>query len=215
MRYTVLAIVLLATCQPGFADQTVISNYSATRDHFFWDKLYPTGGRTLYCDEQFRTHEPLNIEHVYAAAWMAEALGCSSRSACRTDPVHNVRFNHMEADMHNLFPAMAGLNGARSDRHFGTIEGEKGPLVACDFEVDKADDVVEPRPAIRGDIARAIFYMHREYNLPIPFGMTTILKEWNQEDPPSTEEIWRNDAIDRLQGTRNPYIDNPGLADSL
>lgn len=214
LRIIVLS-VLAGLSLTVFADQTLIPNYDAARDHFFWKKLYPTGGRTLYCNEQFRTHEPVNIEHVYAASWMARALGCSSRTACRRHPLHKVRFGHMEADMHNLFPAMAGLNSARSDRHFATIDGESGPLPTCDFEVDKAAGTVEPHAEIRGDIARAIFYMHREYNLPIPFEMTAMLKQWHKDDPPSTEEIWRNDTIERLQGTRNPFIDTQSLADGL
>lgn len=214
MRH-ILALLLSALAFSVLADQTAIPNYHATQSSIFWDKLYPTGGRTLYCDQEFKGHAALNIEHVYAAAWMAQALGCSSRTACRTDPAHKERFNHMEADLHNLYPAMGGINGARSNDPFGIIADGQRSLVICDFEVDKTADIAEPRPGARGNIARAIFYMHHEYGLPIPFGMTGMLKQWNHDDPPSTEEIWRNDAIARLEGVRNPFIDDPSLADGL
>lgn len=110
---------------------------------------------------------------------------------------------------------MGGINGARFNGKFRIIPQGQRSLVICDFDVDKADKVAEPRPGARGDIARAIFYMRRGYGLPIPFGMTDMLKQWNRDDPPSTEEIWRNDAIARLEGVRNPFIDDPSLAEQV
>ncbi len=57
--------------------------------------------------------------------------------------------------------------------------------------------------------------MHQEYSLPIQAGLLSVLKVWNQDDPPGTEEGRRNDAIEGLQGTRNPFIDQPGLGNTL
>jgi deoxyribonuclease-1 len=121
----------------------------------------------------------------------------------------------MEADLHNLFPAMAGLNRTRSNNTFGIISGEARFLFVCDFESDNANDVTEPRPEARGDIARTIFYMHHEYALPINATLLTPLQRWNNDDPPDTYEIWRNDTIQRLQGTHNPFIDAPSMGDAL
>jgi hypothetical protein len=42
--------------------------------------------------------------------------------------------------------------------------------------------------------------------------MPDILLQWNAQDPPSTFEINRNNAIASYQGNRNPFIDNPYLA---
>ena len=39
-----------------------------------------------------------------------------------------------------------------------------------------------------------------------------MLARWSIEDPPSAEERVRNNAIDSLQHTRNPFIDYPELA---
>ncbi|BAZ93758.1 endonuclease I [Thiohalobacter thiocyanaticus] len=199
----------------AYAEQTVIDSYRQAREIWFWDQLYPRGGETLYCGQAFRGHAPLNIEHVYAASWAAEAMGCSSRSACRNDPDEGETFNHFEADLHNLFPTLGGVNSARGNLPFGRVPGEELHLLACDFEVDRDINLVEPRTEVRGDIARAIFYVHDAYDLPIPFEMKEMLVEWHRNDPPSTHEIWRNDTIARLQGTRNPYIDSPELADEL
>ena len=110
---------------------------------------------------------------------------------------------------------MAGLNRTRSNNTFGLISGEERFLLMCDFESDSESDVTEPRPGARGDIARAVFYMHQEYDLPIDATLLPLLQQWNNDDPPSTYEVWRNDAINRLQGTWNAFIDNPALGDNL
>ncbi len=94
---------------------------------------------------------------------MVAHLGCTSRGQCRQT---NARFNRMEADLHNLFPARSGTNRARSDRTFGEVAGEPREFgTTCGFEVDIDNDVAEPPPGARGDVARAIFYMHQEYGL--------------------------------------------------
>ena len=43
----------------------------------------------------------------------------------------------MEADLHNLYPARADVNRARSNYIFGVIEGESREFDSCDFEYDK------------------------------------------------------------------------------
>ena len=209
-----LLILFLAFPGFAFADQTIINNFNASKT-IFWRDLYPTGGHTLYCDQPFAGHSGLDVEHVYAASWMGTHLGCGNRTQCRRHTTHGPRFNHMEADLHNLFPAMAGLNRTRSNNTFGIIPEEERFLLLCDFESDSANDVTEPRPGARGNIARAIFYMHQEYGLPIDANLLPLLQQWNNDDPPDTYEIWRNDTINRLQGTRNPFIDNFQLGNSL
>lgn len=41
------------------------------------------------------------------------------------------------------------------------------------------------------------------------------LKEWNRIYPPSYNELKINNIIERLQGTRNRFIDLPELAESV
>ena len=41
------------------------------------------------------------------------------------------------------------------------------------------------------------------------------MREWNKTDPVDASERQRNDAIDKLQGNRNPYIDHPDKVDDL
>lgn len=198
-------------------DQVRIGSYGKARE-VFWAKLYPGGGHDLYCGSLFKGRGGLNIEHVYAASWMGEYLGCGSRVRCRasSDPTTRKRFNHMEGDLHNLWPALATINKARSNYLFSIIGGEyRRPLKWCDFEYRRTKKIVEPRPTVRGEIARSIFYMADEYGLPIDPRMIKLLIEWNRTDPPSNHERWRNNRIESLQGTRNKFIDNPQLGDHL
>jgi deoxyribonuclease-1 len=145
-------------------------------------------------------------------SWVTRALNCGRRKACReTSP----RFNRIEADLHNLYPARADVNDARGSFRFGEISGERRVFGDCDFEFDARQRAVEPRPASRGEIARAMFYMHRQYGLTLFRRQGEMLLRWHRQDPPGAEERRRNGRIEQIQGNRNPYIDSPALADEL
>ena len=195
------------------ADQTRIKDYEEARQ-LFWSVLYRNGGETLYCGHTFRQNDRrgLNIEHVFPMSWATRTLNCGRRKQCRAK---NPRFNRLEADLHNLFPARRDINDARSSFRFGVINGERRQFGNCDFEVDERQRVVEPRSASQGEIARAMFYMHDEYGMRIFPRLGRTLKRWHLQDPPSSEEKRRNDVIERLQGTRNDYIDHPEHATNL
>ncbi|AKH21209.1 endonuclease I family protein [Sedimenticola thiotaurini] len=180
----------------------------------FWQRIYPEGGRTLYCDDKFGAYHGrgINIEHVFPMAWVMREEGCRSRKQCRQT---SQRFNRIESDMHNLYPSRSDINRVRSSFPFGEIAGEKREFGRCDFEFHSRQRVVEPRPASRGNIARALFYMHDTYGLKLYRRQATLMKKWHREDPPDAEERRRNELIAKHQGTRNRFIDNPGAVDTL
>ena len=70
-------------------------------------------------------------------------------------PVEKSKLKAMEADLHNLVPAIGEINGDRSNFIFSEIRGEERVYGNCDFEVNFPKRLVEPRPGVRGDIARA------------------------------------------------------------
>ncbi|MEE4250441.1 MAG: endonuclease, partial [Alcanivoracaceae bacterium] len=72
----------------------------------------------------------------------------------------------------------------------------------------------DPPDHAKGNVARAMLYMHIQHKLPL-VGNLEMYKRWNQLDPPDDDEKARNGAIGRIQGNRNPYIDNPELIDRL
>ena len=204
MDKLLVAVLALCWCAIAQADQKVIDDYRAARN-MFWEKLY-TDGHTLYCGEKFvnskRTisDKRINVEHVFAASWMTDAIGCGTRKQCRKS---SIRFNLAEADMHNMYPVLAKVNSSRNNLSFGIIPGEKHKF-GCDFE--RTSKLAEPREVARGNIARSILYMADEYKFAIPAEMRQLMLEWHKADPPSLDEIRRNQVIYKLQGTVNEYI---------
>jgi deoxyribonuclease-1 len=206
-------ILLLLPAIVQAAGQQVHTDYFEALP-VFWQQLYPKGGETLYCGHHFgkRKGRAINIEHVYPMSWVMKAEGCRSRDQCRRN---SRRFNQIEADMHNLYPVRKEINKVRSSFPFGIIRGERRDYGKCDFEFDRRQRRVEPRPAARGNIARAMFYMQETYALKVYRRQGEMLQRWNRADPPDAAERRRNDRIEQIQGTRNRFIDNPKLADSL
>ena len=209
----VVSFAAIAAAASAVADQETFAAYNTTFRKTYWSELYPNGGNEFYCGEHFdppvdgRTPEGMSLEHAYAAQWMVEALECgANRVECRA---RNQRFGFLEADMHNLFPASGPVNSSRGNRLFAEIPGEDHNFEDCDFEQE--GNFAEPRPITRGNFARAIFYMHLEYNIPIDETMLPVLIKWNRQDPVNQTERRRNNSIEQLQGTRNPFIDDPNL----
>jgi deoxyribonuclease-1 len=178
------------------ADQFKIAFFQDA-EKLFWEEVYPNGGWTLYCGERFENHRNVVIDEIYAKEWAMRHLQCQSLEQCRTE---NAKFSRIEADLHNMYPALDNVAKARADYPFGPIAGEFRDFFECNFEYDARDHVAEPRAVAQGNIARAI--------------LARVL-EWNRDDPPSKDEIRRNDIIEKLQGTRNPFIDNPKQAETL
>jgi deoxyribonuclease-1 len=171
----------------------------------FWRTLYPDGGQGLYCGSTFAAHDRrYNIEHVYPMAWVTRALRCGDRQACRRN---SDRFNEIESDMHNMYPARKDLNKARGSYPYREIPGERHIERGCDLEIDHRRRGVEPRPEVRGDIARSMLYMSDEYGLEIYTRQRRLLESWHREDPPDDGERQRNRLIEARQGRTNPWIE--------
>jgi len=202
-----LWIIVNSFIHAAHADQTVITNFNTTKTKYFWPILYKDGGETLYCNQTFNNKRMLHVEHVYPASWIATQMRCKSRSQCRTNEETKIRFNHAEADMHNLWPAMAGANQARSNYNFGIIEGETPLMNFCDLEIDAINKIAEPARSARGKIARSILYMTAEYDLLISKNGRQLMVKWDNKHPPTESEYIRHETISRIQNTRNAFID--------
>jgi deoxyribonuclease-1 len=213
LRNTGWFALVLLLISPASADQFQIPTYSQA-EKLFWERVYPDGGWTLYCGERFGGggRNQVVVEWVYPMQWVMEHLQCGSTEECRAQ---NAKFNRIEADLHNMYPAKARIVHARKDYRYGIIPGEYREFFECNFEYDVREQLAEPRSIARGNVARSIFYMHIEYGLPIDPRMMDLLQRWNSEDPPSKDELRRNDLLEKLQGTRNPFIDNPQKAKLL
>lgn len=163
-------------------------------------------------------------EHVLPASHMSKNLTCSGEERgqyeqCvknngklrgRRDCCQRVNQDFRDAhnDMNNLTPAIGEVNANRSNHAYGEIAGELRKYGACDFEFE--NNVAEPAPHIRGDIARIQMYLLDEYGEKLGFAFSAekqaMLKRWAGEDPVSDWELKRNQRICDVQGQGNPYV---------
>ncbi len=191
----------------AFSDQTQFHKYGAARKAF-WGKLYSETHKSLYCEKTFHGRSGFNIEHVFAASWMKEAIPkCSNknRKECRR---LSPRFNLMEADLHNMYPTVTTVNSARGSYIFTELDGE---YITESCPLEMGDRAVEPPEYAKGKVARAILYMTHEYNINLDKatnspGFERDLLNWHCAHPPTPTEIIRNDQIFNLQRTSNPFV---------
>ena len=152
--------------------------------------------------------ERIEWEHIVPAWHFGHQLRCwqkGGRMNCRQT---NTKFKQMEADMHNLVPAIGEINGDRSNFKYDMIEGEKRVYGKVDMEISFSEKKAEPAPSLYGDIARTYFYMRKRYGLRISKRQEKMFIAWNNLDPVSDWEKRRNKLIEALQGNDNPYVSN-------
>jgi len=132
-------------------------------------------------------------------------------------------------DVHHLRPEDVSVNAAR-----GNLDFDNGGSTVAECSGCAADgDSFSPRAAVRGDVARMIFYMAVRYdggdgfanlepnnvvnNGSSPYvGKLSVLKAWSAADPPDAFEQRRNQVIyDTWQHNRNPFIDHPEWVNSI
>ncbi|WP_405977385.1 endonuclease I family protein [Streptomyces sp. NBC_00158] len=132
-------------------------------------------------------------------------------------------------DLHHLRPEDVTVNSTRGNKDF-----DKGGSPVAEAPGSFTDgDSFEPRDAVKGDVARMLLYMAVRYDggdgfadlemndkvnngtAPL-FGRISLLKQWNQMDPPDAFEKRRNQVIyDTYQHNRNPFIDHPEWVNSI
>jgi deoxyribonuclease-1 len=177
-----------------------------------WEWTGQSGGQidTASCGYQIRA-QPVRAtrtewEHILPASVFGQSRQCwrnGGRENCnRTDAV----FNAMEADMHNIVPALGEINADRSNYHFYEIAGEPYAYGACEFEVDSRQRIAEPRDAVKGQIARIYFYMHQRYGLMLAEALQRRYMQWDAQFPITAWEVERDKRIARIMGHQNPYV---------
>ncbi|WP_338357302.1 endonuclease [Yeosuana marina] len=142
-------------------------------------------------------------------------------------------------DIHHLRPLDNATNTIRNNRGFDNCMScaEVYDQWSNDTgsQIDTNDWSFEPRDAVKGDVARMLFYMAVRYEgydgypdlelsesildqgdkSPLHGKLSTLL-QWNRDDPVDGWEENRNDIIYyNYQHNRNPFIDHPELAEYL
>lgn len=189
---------------------------------YFWD---------MYSNIHRSSWSGLNREHSLPKSW----FGISSGSE-NTSP--------MGTDVHNLYPSDATANSAKSNYPLGEVTGTlsfTNGVVKVGSSSSYAGqspsysgEVFEPADEYKGDFARDYMYMVTCYETFTGWTSTgtqtmllngaypafrdkaiALLMKWHRNDPVSQKEIDRNNAVYKLQGNRNPFIDHPELAEFL
>ena len=146
------------------------------------------------------------------------------------------------SDLFNLRPSLASINSSRGNLIFDNSDtGDAEYLPPGSFgpapEVSRDSDSWEPPDRVKGEIARAMFYMSVRYdgsdeatldlklNNDPQFGGQSLIPEmgildtllaWNREHPVTDTERFRNQTIFKdFQGNRNPFVDFPEYADLI
>jgi endonuclease I len=131
-------------------------------------------------------------------------------------------------DAHHIRPTDVQINSIRGNLDFDNGGSPVSGAPGC----YKDSDSFEPRDAVKGDVARMIFYMDVRYEgdngeldltvvdavntAPAPeLGKLSVLLEWHQQDPPDDFERNLNDVVYSYQDNRNPFIDHPEFVEEI
>ena len=166
-----------------------------------------------------------NKEHSFPKSWFGDA-------------------SPMMSDAFHIYPTDIRMNSARSNYPYGDLPDKPkncdigyGKGGSASYTSDGIGTTIfDPGDAgYKGDLARTYFYMltcYRDKNLAqtaeaqvmvaytnnvaefTPYSVSLLMK-WHREDPVSSKERIRNDAIHVHQGNRNPFIDYPCLAEYM
>lgn len=137
------------------------------------------------------------------------------------------------ADGHHLRPTEATLNSSRSSKSYDEIATTTSNIAKQAGSISYGNlcytnsTFFYPGEGYRGATARILMYMQvrwgDENGLTFvdsdghckTIGKISTLMKWHLEEPPTEEEIRRNEEVYAIQGNRNPFIDHPEYAEKI
>ncbi|AEH54744.1 endonuclease [Heyndrickxia coagulans] len=128
----------------------------------------------------------------------------------------------MKGDLHHLFVCYPSCNAKRSNLPYGDFDfyhPESADEPVRNHCGIAAEDKFEPESG-KGTIARAFAYFLLHYPKAVSKSKLnrvnlSLLVQWHEVFPAGLYERHRNQAICRIQGNRNPFIDDAGLMKQL
>ncbi|PCJ19116.1 MAG: hypothetical protein COB02_08685 [Candidatus Cloacimonadota bacterium] len=129
----------------------------------------------------------------------------------------------MVSDIHHLYPTLSKPNGMRGRNPFGVVSSFKYSTSVGSKSNGKR---FEPTDEAKGNVARAQFYFYTRYHNKRIFSSgfsksqywtknLPMFLKWHKADPVDEWERKRNNAIEKFQGNRNPFIDVPEFAERI
>jgi hypothetical protein len=199
---------------PGFTWEGFY-NTDRNADNSVWD-MYSDSIRFF---NQFFSVSGMHIEHSFPKSWWGGHV--------------NIAYK----DLFHLYPADGITNSAKNNLPLGEVGGipwfnnGKSRIGKNSFGIQYSGDCFEPADEYKGDFARSYFYISTIYqdlaplfNSPMldnntypvwkPWALDLLLK-WHKQDPVSEKELTRNEAVYKIQGNRNPFIDYPALVNYI
>lgn len=148
------------------------------------------------------------------------------------------------SDLHHIRPSEKDLNNNRGNLKYGKVNNGKEEYTSVSNVLGGHSNstTFEPLNNVKGDVARILMYVYTHYNSYTYVNGTTngsgsakfgslrytqvitasnedaakkLLLEWNKLDPVDEIERYRNDEVYKIQGNRNPFIDNSTYADAI
>jgi len=151
----------------------------------------------------YSKHQGMNVEHTFPQSLFKQDLP-------------------MRSDLHHLMATFEHPNGMRGSLPFGMVTGPTDYHNNAGAKRDAGH--FEPPDFTKGRVARGLLYFYARYK-NMPFfqgraasfwnGQIETLMDWNRRFPPTVEEQTRNGQVEAFQGNRNPFVDDPGLADRI
>ena len=171
-----------------------------------------------------------SISNCCSSGWNREHLWPNSYGINRVGPAYS--------DLHALRACDSNVNSSRGNKFFDESDLSSSAYksiahpeaILCSSD----NNSWSPPESIKGDIARALFYMDIRYegvgndpNLELTdelklikskstyMGSLSTLLVWHIIDPVSEEERIRNNEVYRYQKNRNPFIDHPSWVNAI
>ncbi len=172
------------------------------------------------CGTYHQEGDCYNKEHSWPASWSNDS-------------------NAVTHDLHALFPTDGWVNNQRAALPYAVVDTSvdfETSSNGCKIGMSDADasngmrtSCFEPADNVKGDLARAYFYISVCYygedsnwdtsaatdGTDILPWEEALLRSWDKADPVSAKEIERNNSVFLWQGNRNPFVDHPEWVDKI
>lgn len=208
------------------AKRLLLNVYTDHRTTFYCDCPYTSKKKVVFPKDKFspavkyrKRADRIEWEHVVPA----QSFGQSFKEWREGDPIcankqgkpfkgrkcaekANMEYRYMQSDMFNLVPAIGQVNALRSNYSYAMIPGEPRQFGPCDMEIKNRN--AEPRPEIRGDIARIYYYMNDAYPNRgiISKKNKKLFDAWAKADPVDDWERERVSRIEAIQKNHNKFV---------
>ncbi len=162
------------------------------------------------CQYKIRKQEKrarrIEWEHVVPAWQFGHQLQCWQQGGRKHCKKNNAAFKRMEADLHNLVPAIGEVNGDRSNFRFSDWNGKPYQYGQCQMLVDFKQRKVQPPEHSKGSIARSYLYMQQQYAMKLSSSQQKLYRAWHSKYPVTPWECTRNERIRAIQNNNNPFV---------